>query len=249
MALAILALALVAGVLIGCVGIGGVLLVPSLSLGGVSVHAAIGASMLCYLFAGGVTTWIYAREGSIAWRSAIWLSSGAMPGAFGGAVLAQRASADLLLALIGVAVLFSGLRSLVGSLPSEGIASKGLAPRWLSTIGALVGLGSALTGTGGPVLLVPLLIWLRLPVLMVVGLSQAIQVPIALCATIGTLAYGHLDLVLGALLSVGVVGGSAAGARIAHKLPRPMLTRLVGLVLLGVGGLLIVRNRDLLVFF
>ena len=81
---------------------------------------------------------------------------------------------------------------------------------------------------------------------MVVGLSQAVQVPIALCATIGTLAFGHLDLTLGGLLSAGVIGGSATGARIAHKLPRPMLTRIVGLVLLVVGGLLIVRNRHLL---
>jgi uncharacterized membrane protein YfcA len=241
---AVLALALVSGLLIGCVGIGGVVLVPSLSLGGVPVHEAIAASMFCYLFAGGVATWIYAREGSIEWRSAGRLS--AMPGAFAGSVLTQAASADVLLVLIGVAVLLSGLRSLTGSRPNEVAESRVLGPSWLAVIGLFVGLGSALTGTGGPVLLVPLLIWLRLPVLTVVGLSQAVQVPIALCATIGTLAYGHLDLMLGGLLSAGVIGGSATGARIAHKLPRPMLTRIVGLVLLVVGGLLIVRNRHLL---
>jgi len=244
--LGILALALVSGLLIGCVGIGGVILVPSLSLGGVPVHEAIAASMFCYLFAGGVATWIYAREGSIEWRSAGRLSAGAMPGAFAGSVLAQAASADMLLVLIGVAVLLSGLRSLIGLRPDEAADSRALGPGWLAVIGLFVGLGSALTGTGGPVLLVPLLIWLRLPVLMVVGLSQAVQVPIALCATIGTLAYGHLDLTLGGLLSAGVIGGSATGARIAHKLPRPMLTRIVGLVLLVVGGLLIVRNRHFL---
>jgi len=41
----IAALALVSGVLIGCIGIGGVLLVPCLSLAGIDVHAAIGASL------------------------------------------------------------------------------------------------------------------------------------------------------------------------------------------------------------
>ena len=238
----VLALALVSGVLIGCIGIGGVLLVPSLSLAGVPVHDAIAASMLCYVFAGGIAVWIFAREGSIDWGSAGWLSAGAMPGAFAGSVLANAVSGEVLIFLIALAVFFSGVRSLRG-VRAEVAEHRVLGPLPLAGIGAAVGLGSALTGTGGPVLLVPLLMWFRLPVLFVVGLSQAVQVPIALLATLGNLLYGRVGLELAALLSIGVLAGAAVGARIAHALPRSTLTRLVGVVLLIVGAMLIYRAR------
>jgi uncharacterized protein len=47
-------LSLLSGLLIGCIGIGGVLLVPCLSLAGIDVHAAIGASMLSFIFSGAI---------------------------------------------------------------------------------------------------------------------------------------------------------------------------------------------------
>ena len=246
MTLIVLALALVSGLLIGCIGIGGVLLVPSLSLAGVAVHDAIAASMLCYVFSGGIAAWIYAREGSIAWTAAGWLSAGAMPGAFAGAAIANAVSGELLMLLIGLAVLLSGLRSLAGTrAPAAEASPLGALP--LLGIGAVVGAGSALTGTGGPVLLVPLLLWFRLPVLLVVGLSQALQVPIALLATLGNLVYGRIELELAAVLSVGVLAGAGLGARIAHALPRVVLTRLVGIVLLVLGAVLLYRARRWLI--
>jgi len=78
----IVAIALLSGVLIGCIGIGGVLLVPCLTLAGVDVHKAIGASMFSFIFSGAIGVWLYARHGSIEWSSAAWLAAGAAPGAF-----------------------------------------------------------------------------------------------------------------------------------------------------------------------
>jgi uncharacterized membrane protein YfcA len=241
----ILALALVSGLLIGCIGIGGVLLVPILSIAGIDVHQAIAASLFAFIFSGLIGTWLYAREASIDWPSAAWLGAGAMPGALAGALLASRLGGNLLLAFVGAAVIFSGLRSLLRR--SAGIDDgRTLPAAMLLPIGLAVGAASALTGTGGPVLLVPLLMWLRVPVLAAVGLSQAIQIPIAGLASAGNVWSGHLDLRLAALLSVGITLGSAAGARVAHALPRLFLTRLVAVVLLLVGALLIVRAAQAL---
>ena len=246
--ISVVALSFVSGLLIGCVGIGGVILVPCLSMAGVSVHAAIAASLFSFIFSGLMATWMYARAGSIQWSEAIWLCAGAMPGAFAGALLAARLNGDVLLLLVGAAVLFTGVRSLlrgraegagVGRIPSAGM---------LLATGAAVGIGSAMTGTGGPLLLIPLLIWLRVPVLVAVGFGQAIQVPIAVMATIGYVATGHLDLTLGLWLSVGVIAGTALGARVAHALPTAALTRLVALVLLAVGALVIVRTTNVVSF-
>src|SRR3974377_2038465 len=101
---AILILALVSGALIGCIGIGGVLLVPCLSLAGIDVHEAIGASMFSFIFAGAIAVWLYARHGSIEWPSAARLAAGAAPGAFFGAVLAAHMPGEILLMLVGITV-------------------------------------------------------------------------------------------------------------------------------------------------
>jgi uncharacterized protein len=237
----ILALALVSGLLIGCIGIGGVLLVPILTLAGIEVHEAIAASMVGFIFSGLIGTFLYARRSSIDWNSTAWLGAGAMPGAFAGALLAARLSGEVLLFFVGVAVILSGLRALLRR-AGGGDGRAALPPPMLLVIGLGVGIGSALTGTGGPVLLVPLLMWLRVPVLAAVGLSQAIQIPIAGPASAGNLIAGNLDPRLALLLSIGLIVGSAAGARIAHALPSLLLTRLVASVLLLVGALLIVRS-------
>jgi uncharacterized protein len=239
------ALALVSGLLIGCVGIGGVLLVPGLDLLGVDIHQAIAASMFSYIFSGVVGVWLYWRKGSIDWSSAGWLSGGAMPGGLLGALLAAHLGGTTLLALVGAAVLFTGARSLRGkSIGSE--KSNDLSPTVLLLIGGGVGAGSALTGTGGPLLLVPLLMWLKLPVLRAVGLGQAIQIPIAGLASIGNVLVGSLDLRLGLLLGVCVAAGTAVGAHVAHAAPLRLLTRLVAILLVAVGLFLLFRSGSAL---
>jgi uncharacterized protein len=242
MVAAIAGLAFISGLLIGCIGIGGVFLVPCLSLAGVDVHAAIGASMFSFIFSGAIGVWLYAREDSIAWRSAAWLGAGAAPGAFLGALLAAHTRGDILLLLVGATVAFAGWRVLRRPASKPGNRDVHFAPSLLAGIGAAVGIGSALTGTGGPVLLVPLLMWSGAPVLTAVGLSQAIQVPIAFMASLGNFWTGSLELLLAAVLSVGVTLGSAVGARIAHAVPGHFLTRLVAVALLLVGAVVAVQS-------
>lgn len=238
---AISLLALVAGALIGIVGIGGVLLVPALSLIGVPVHAAVAAALAAYVLSGGVAALVYARSGAIAWRSALWLGLGAAPGAGLGAALAHRAGSAVLTALIALGVLFAGARALARGRRAAAAERRLPAPPALLAIGAAIGIGSALTGTSGPVLLMPPLIWLDVPLLTAIGLAQAIQVPIALVATAANLAFGLVDPVLASLLGAGTLVGAFLGARAAHGLPVAALTRLVGGVLLAVGALLLAR--------
>jgi len=235
-------LSLVSGLLIGCIGIGGVLLVPCLSLAGIDVHAAIGGSLMTYIFSGIMGVALYARHGSIDWRSAAWLSAGAAPGAFLGSLIAAHTREQILLALIGATVAFSGWRILRRHSELAGHGVKVPQPLALVGIAIVVGFACAITGTGGSVLLVPLLMWLSVPVLTSVGLSQAIQIPIALMATVGNAWTGSLDWRLGAWLSIGVVLGAAAGARVAHALPAPLLTRIVAVALVLVGAIVLARS-------
>lgn len=232
--------ALGVGALIGCVGIGGVLLVPTLSLlGHVPVHDAIAAAMFSYLFSGAAATWVYARKGSIDWKASLWLGLGAMPAAFAGAFAATLIGGQVLEFFIATLVIFAGVRAFQPAPAPSGSGS--LSNAALGAIGTVVGFGSAMTGTGGPLLLVPLLVWLRMPILMTIGLSQAIQLPIAILATAANLRYGRLDLHLGLLLSGALLVGSIAGARLAHVVSTLFLTRFVGGLMLAVGMLILLR--------
>jgi uncharacterized membrane protein YfcA len=237
--LMVVALGAVSGLLIGCIGIGGVLLVPCLALSGIEIHDAIAVSMFSYIFAGAVAVLIFWGKGSIQWSSAGWLCASAMPAAFFGALAASVIRASALEALVGLAVLFSGVRAF--TVPHMSNSSRVPSRIELLAIGLITGFGSALTGTGGPFVLVPILIWFSVPILTVVGLSQAIQIPIALLATLGNALYGRVDLPLGALLSVGLVAGTGAGAFAAHAAPAKFLIRFVGIVLLGLGALFLIR--------
>ena len=111
--LALMALGLASGLLIGCIGIGGVILVPALVfVGGIPIQRAIPAALLAYIVSAVVATVIYAREKSIHWNMAAWLCIAAAPAAFAGAWAVKNANARLLEVLIGVLTTVSGINSL-----------------------------------------------------------------------------------------------------------------------------------------
>jgi uncharacterized protein len=232
-------LGFLAGLLIGAVGIGGVILVPALVyFGNVPIHAAVAGAMMSYVFTGLVGTLLYARENSIRWEMVGWLWAGAMPAALAGAFAANATSAPLLEALIGLLAISSGLHALLTKPGSETSHTSLVTNPTLGFIGLVTGFGSALSGTGGPLVLVPILMWLDLPVLTAVGLSQVIQLPIALLATSGNLLSGSLDMTLGALLATGLTAGTWAGAKIAHAVTQSALRRIVSVVLIVIGVLI-----------
>jgi len=203
------------------------------------VHVAIATCMFSYLFSGAVGAVEYARRGSIRWSMSGWLCAGAMPGAFLGAVTVSVVPAVYLELLIAALILFSGAHALFRRAGSAGGRVPGNAQ--LAVIGAVTGYGSAMSGTGGPLLLVPILVWLKMPVLTAVGLSQVIQLPIAALATWGNLVYGNVDIAVGLGIAILLMAGVAAGARIAHWVPARVLRRIVALVLLAVGALIVTR--------
>jgi uncharacterized membrane protein YfcA len=74
-----------------------------------------------------------------------------------------------------------------------------------------------------------------LPVLTAVGLGQVIQLPIATLASIGNFQLGEVDIQVSLAIAVLLVLGVTAGARLAHRLPATLLTRIVAVVLILVG--------------
>jgi uncharacterized membrane protein YfcA len=239
---AISATGIVIGIAIGAVGIGGVLLVPFLTLTlGIDVKRAIAAVLLSYVPSCIVAVALYARRGSIPWREAGLLCLAALPTAWLGAQAAQQAPAALLEPVIGVLLLAGGVYALLPP-RATAIGRRRLAPATLLGLGGGTGFLSALTGAGGAFVLLPVLLLLDTPVLAAIGLGQAIALPIAGLASLANIVAGIMDIGLAAGLAAALTLGIAIGTPIAHALPQLLLRRLLGSVVVLAGIAMILRT-------
>ena len=233
--------ALIVGVLVGCVGIGGVLLPPALTyVGGLDLHMAMATSMWSFLFTGVVGTMAYSRRNSIDWRMVLWLGAGIVPAAMLGALSNAALPAEVLMVLLATLITATGVNAFAQA-PSAERAAHSFGSLLLLLIGAVVGFGSALTGTGGPVLLVPILVFLRAPTLSAIGVSQVVQIPMAIFSTLGYVLFGQVDFYLGTTLGLVAATGVIIGASIAHAVPILTLRRIVAVSLIGAGILIAMR--------
>lgn len=139
--------------------------------------------------------------------------------------------------------LLSGVYSLRPNV-ADGTYGQPVSNLWMARIAVFTGFLSALTGTGGPVVLIPILIWIRLPVLTAIGLSQAIQLPIAALASFGNVIYGTPDYVLARLLAAELSIGSWFGEKLVHVTPCTILKRIISEMLVLVGVLILIKVAE-----
>lgn len=238
-----IAIGILTGLLIGMVGVGGVLLSPLLHyFWAIDLHLAMATSSWSFVFTGITGTFTYARRKTISWRMVVWLSLGILPGAWLGAQINSLLPVPTLTVILGVLIGFSGLYTLLkrgGN--GDQKASKFPAPV-LILMGIAVGFGSALTGTGGPVLLVPILMSLHVPVLLAIGVSQAAQLPIAIFASIAFATNDQIDFRLGTALGIVQAISVLVGAAVAHRIATTSLRKTVATALVAVAILMIVRT-------
>lgn len=224
------------GVAVGSTGIGGVLLVPILIYGfGLPAQTAIAAALWSYLWSGPLAIALFARHGTIAWRPALWLCLAAAPAAYLGARLLTLLPGRALEALIAAILLLAGIDVLRPRRRAVTAAARPLGRAALIGLGGVTGVVAALTGAGGALILVPLLVALEQPVLLAIGLGQTIQLPIAAIATAANLWQGRVDLLLGSVLAAALGLGIALGVPLAHALPQAALRRLLALAMLAAG--------------
>jgi uncharacterized protein len=234
-------LVMLAGLGIGATSIGGVLVVPALTLlAGVALPTAIAASSLAFLATG---LWAMAsvrRSGFAQAGSNPALLMSALVGAAVGASLTSLAPAPWVRAWIGALALASGLYGLYGLWRlRRGMAHAAPLP-WPGAlaqagIGLVVGFGSALSGTGGPVMLLPWLMLTRRSVDRAIAAGLMLQVPIALAASTAHAAAGRIDWSLSAIVAALLVVGVAAGRPLARRLSPGPLQACAALLLVVTG--------------
>ena len=113
MVLALCVLAVVVGVLIGMVGVGGVLLPPGLvALGDLTANEATATSTWAFVFTCVVGTVAYAWRGVVPWGMLARLAIGVVPAAFLGALVNATLPASVVLLGLAALTLFVGVQQL-----------------------------------------------------------------------------------------------------------------------------------------
>jgi uncharacterized membrane protein YfcA len=260
--LALLFTGVVVGFACGLLGVGGgFIMVPvqiwALTSMGIdptlATRMAFGTSLAVILPTALSGCQAHSCRGVVLWRPGIYMGLSGLAGAILGGTIATHAPGDLLKVIFGLVVLAGALRMLLAGrikprdVPKEGILQYVL---W----GFAVGVVSGLSGIGGGVILVPIMV-----MVMGFGMLQAVgtsSVAIALNSVGGILSYavngwgvpglppysvGYINLLQFGLLAGASVLTARLGVRFAHMLPgerlRQIFTALmiiVGLDMLGV---------------
>jgi uncharacterized membrane protein YfcA len=92
-----------------------------------------------------------------------------------------------------------------------------------------------MTGTGGPVLLVPVLLVLGMAPVTAIAASQVIQLPLVGFAVLGYATTGSVDYGLGTRLGVLAAVGVVAGAFVVGRLRPQALNRVAAVLLVAIG--------------
>lgn len=216
------------GLFIGWCGVAGFLL-PILFVNacGLSVTESLLLSFLCFAISGAIGSWNYHRRGELPLRPALILSAGSLAGGLLGAALGGLLAADTVKVVLYVVVLLSGLAIAVRELRPQKKQQGDSFPKPLplAALGFATALLCALSGAGGPVLVMPLLVAMGVPAKLAVGTALLDSVFIALpavmvygsrCASLASLAPVLLAAVLGHAL--GVFAGSVTAAHVPQSL-------------------------------
>lgn len=232
-------LVLAAGWLGGACGIGGVLMVPTITaIEQVDPHKAIAATSVAFALMGTLAWLRFRHEGRpMVGGTTLMVATG--PGAALGSLLVHGIPTGWLMTGLALLLIGSGLHGLTRT--AHGDAAE-LARLPMVCIGFFVGLGSALTGTGGAVLLVPILLAFRQPLQATIASSIAIQLPIGSFGMIGHLAARAVEYGLAAQLSILLITGAIAGRWCADRVPVRLLRHAVTLILICVGAWILVRR-------
>ena len=229
------------GVIGACIGICGIagFLLPMLYTGalGYDVDRALAYSFLAFLVSGCIGSFYYHKQGNLDVSMSVKLGAGSLIGAVLGVFLQSFIAKDTVKVILYVVVLFSGLSILLRMWKEKKSAEETLDAKqagggteiiikqkkltdsmvFLVALGVITGAICSLSGAGGPVLVMPLLVVFGVSARAAVGVALFDSVFIAVPACAGYLsridwkaAFGVLALIV-ATHGVGVWDGKPRG--------------------------------------
>jgi uncharacterized membrane protein YfcA len=240
-----------AGIIAGLLGVGGgIVVIPVLvflfTLQGfppeLIMKMALGTSLASIMFTSISSFRAHHRRGTVHWDIVKAITPGILIGTFGGTYLAAALSGTFLTAFFACFLYYVSIQMLLNLKPKPTRTLPGAAG--MAGVGGFIGVISSLVGIGGA-LSVPFMTWCNLPMHHAIGTSAAIGFPIAVAGTVGYVingwsvpglpnpSFGYVSVP--ALIGIAAFSMLTApfGARLAHKLPVPVLKKIFAVFLIA----------------
>lgn len=232
----------------GCIGICGIagFLLPMLYTGalGYSVDQALAYSFLAFLVSGCIGSAQYHKQGNLDVSMSVKLGTGSAVGAVAGVFLQSMIGQNTAKTLLYLVVLFSGL-SILYRMQKEKKAggtekknARNLTEHlfFLLFLGVTTGAVCSLSGAGGPVLVMPLLVACGVSARTAVGVALFDSVFIAVPACVGYLTRIELKSAVCMLVWIALTHGVGVwvGSRMAGKVPAQGLKRFIAIFSVGI---------------
>jgi uncharacterized membrane protein YfcA len=238
----LVALGVFAGILIGMVGIGGVVVAPALiQVFGMAPEHALSIAMGSFVATGVFGLVSFARNSYGVRRADAVLLVGALIGAVFGSLIVAAVSPVTAKLFIAIGSLWAGVTSLRSSRTLSETAESAFGGSGAAIVGLSVGVGSAASGTGGPLLLLPVLLWKGVDARYAIALAQAIQLPIALAATATNSILGLPAMPEAVYLGCGLLIGMQVGMRLLPLVPISVLRRGLAVSIVGVAVVMAIQ--------
>ena len=219
------------GLLVGAVGVGGFLVVPILVLlAGVPVDEAVVFAAISFVVLGIVAFAVRSRRAVDPLGGYASYLLAAAAGAWGGVLIVGALTNHALTWVIAAAFAAAAVAEWFWR-PEAGEA-RPIGHLRSVALGALTGAGSAITGTSGPMVAMPLLAYAGVSTRERIGIAQVAQLPIALTATAAFLWMRDVSWPFAAEVALAIAAGFAPGIYWARALPGRPLSRAAALLML-----------------
>ncbi len=233
---------LLVGFTAGSMSLGGILLIPPLQWFAGLTPAQASATALCsFVFTGLFGACLHWRNGSLERDLVVPQCAGALVFSFLGALTKYLLGPVTLNRALAALIILSGLLILKPARRITALESPRVRFTVLLAIGGFAGYLAGLTGMGGPLVSIPVMIITGFHPFATVAAAQPFMVVAALSGTAGNALLGYIDWPL-ALMTVGLqAAGVWAGVRVGRHLPTAALKICLAVVSMGTGVFMLVR--------
>lgn len=205
------------------------------------VHFAIATGLATIIFSSASSVVSHQRRGAVKWGIMLKMMPGVIAGTLGGSFLAASLDPRLVTLAFTLLIYYLSFQMMRDFKPTPTGTLPGAAA--MSGMGAVIGVLSSLSATGGASITVPFLVKRNVRMHEAIGTAAAVGWPIAVAGTLGYLlagagkeglppwSLGFVYLPALAWIVVASVAMAPVGARIAHRTPAKKLKRIFAVVL------------------
>jgi len=206
------------------------------------VHLALGTSMASIVVTSISSLRAHNARGGVIWKVVNRMAFGIILGAFLATFLASSLSSAYLAIFFALFMAYVSLQMFLNKKPKPARELAGGVGLFMA--GSGIGGVSALVSIGGGSLTVPYLTWQNVDVKKAIGTSAAIGLPLSIAGTLGYLIngweraiphdfiFGYIYLPAVLLISSTSFFTAPYGAKLAHKLPVPVLKKIFSILLI-----------------